>query len=72
MDPSGEASIRPMADRLTIDTHRARLTYEADIDAFRGRIILGGDWIEFVGRSVAELRREARKSLRVYRESKAR
>jgi predicted HicB family RNase H-like nuclease len=58
-----------MADRMSIGPYKARIRYWADIDVFRGRVVIDRDWIEFVGRSVAELRREFRVSMRFYEEA---
>lgn len=53
---------------MTIDGYTARITYDAELDQFRGEILGLNGGADFYGKTPAELRREFRKSLAVYLE----
>ena len=51
---------------MTTDTYHAKITYDADIDMFRGEILGLAGGADFYARNVSELRAEFGKSLAVY------
>lgn len=53
---------------MTIDGYTARITYDSELDQFRGEIVGLNGGADFYGKTPAELRREFRKSLKVYLE----
>lgn len=53
---------------MTLDGYTARITYDAELDQFRGEILGLNGGADFYGKTPAELRREFRKSLAVYLE----
>lgn len=54
--------------QMTIDGYTAKITYDAELDQFRGEILGLNGGADFYGRTPAELRREFRKSLKVFHE----
>ena len=53
---------------MTIDGYKARIAYDPELDLFRGEILGLNGSADFYGKSPADLRREFRKSLRVFLE----
>ena len=53
---------------MTHDGYTARITFDSELDQFRGEIVGLNGGADFYGKTPAELRREFRKSLKVYLE----
>ena len=53
---------------MTLDGYTARITYDSELDQFRGEIVGLNGGADFYGKTPTELRREFRKSLKVYLE----
>lgn len=53
---------------MNLDGYTARITYDSELDQFRGEIVGLNGGADFYGKTPAELRREFRKSLQVYLE----
>ena len=53
---------------MTLDGHTAKITYDPELDQFRGEILGLNGGADFYGRTPTELRREFRKSLKVFHE----
>lgn len=53
---------------MTLEGYTARITYDSELDQFRGEIVGLNGGADFYGKTPTELRREFRKSLKVYLE----
>ena len=53
---------------MELDTYKAKIEYDPDIDMFRGEILGLNGSANFYGKSPSELRKEFKKSLKVYLE----
>ena len=53
---------------MEIDSYKAKIEYDPEIDVFRGEILGLNGGADFYGKSPAELRREFKKSLAVFLE----
>ncbi len=53
---------------MEIDSYKAKIEYDPEIDMFRGEILGLNGGADFYGKSPAELRREFKKSLKVFLE----
>lgn len=53
---------------MNVDGHKARIEYDPDTDLFRGEILGLNGGADFYGKTPNELRREFKKSLRVFLE----
>ena len=53
---------------MTLDGYTARITFDSELDQFRGEIVGLNGGADFYGKTPTELRREFRKSLKVYLE----
>ncbi len=53
---------------MEVDGYKAKIEYDADLDQFRGEILGLNGSADFYGRSLANLRKEFKKSLKVYLE----
>ncbi|MBL1142819.1 MAG: type II toxin-antitoxin system HicB family antitoxin [Proteobacteria bacterium] len=53
---------------LEVDGYKAKIEYDADSDQFRGEILGLNGSADFYGKSLATLRKEFKKSLKVYLE----
>jgi predicted HicB family RNase H-like nuclease len=53
---------------MEIDSYKAKIEYDPEIDMFRGEILGLNGGADFYGKSPAELRREFKKSLKTYLE----
>ena len=51
---------------MSVDGHKARIEYDPDTDLFRGEILGLNGGADFYGKTPHELRREFKKSLRVF------
>ena len=51
---------------MTVNGHTAKITYDPELDQIRGEILGLNGGADFYGRSPTELRREFRKSLKVF------
>lgn len=58
-----------MTDNLMeLNGHKASISYDPELDTFRGEILGLNGGVDFYGSSIGELRREFKASLEVYRE----
>ena len=53
---------------MILDGYKAKISYDPDIDLFRGEILGLNGSADFYGKSPAELRREFRRSLKTFLE----
>ena len=53
---------------MNLDGYKAKISYDPEIDLFRGEILGLNGSADFYGKSPSELRREFRKSLQVFLE----
>jgi len=53
---------------MEIDSYKAKIEYDPEIDMFRGEILGLNGGADFYGKSPAELRREFKKSLKTFLE----
>jgi predicted HicB family RNase H-like nuclease len=53
---------------MSVDGHKARIEYDPDTDLFRGEILGLNGGADFYGKTPNELRREFKKSMRVFLE----
>jgi predicted HicB family RNase H-like nuclease len=53
---------------MTIDSYKAKIQYDAEIDMFRGEILGLNGGADFYGNSLSELREEFKKSLKIFLE----
>ena len=51
---------------MTVNGYTAKITYDPELDQFRGEILGLNGGADFYGRTPTELRREFRKSLKVF------
>ncbi|MGB1800306.1 MAG: type II toxin-antitoxin system HicB family antitoxin [Gammaproteobacteria bacterium] len=53
---------------MEVDGYKAKIEYDADLDQFRGEILGLNGSADFYGKSLSTLRKEFKKSLKVYLE----
>jgi len=53
---------------MEVDSYKAKIEYDPEIDMFRGEILGLNGGADFYGKNPTELRREFKKSLKVYLE----
>ena len=53
---------------MELNAYKAKIEYDPDIDMFRGEILGLNGGADFYGNNPAELRREFKKSLKIYLE----
>jgi predicted HicB family RNase H-like nuclease len=51
---------------MEVDGYKAKIEYDADLDQFRGEILGLNGSADFYGKSSANLRKEFKKSLKIY------
>ena len=57
---------------MTLDNMKAKIVFDQDAELFRGEILGLTGSVDFYGKTVAELKREFKKSLKVYPDECAR